>query len=105
MIVNGVNLKYPPDLSEQEALEILAKEIMCWQREYTHKTLGEVEIEVGQDDEGEYLEITAKEKSSIRRIRRITGYLAPIQSFNDAKQRELEDRYSHLTLDQRAIRD
>lgn len=34
--------------------------------------------------------------SSIRRVRRITGYLSTVERFNDAKARELEQRVSHL---------
>lgn len=34
--------------------------------------------------------------TSIRRIRRITGYLSTVDNFNDAKKSELEDRVSHI---------
>jgi ribonucleoside-triphosphate reductase len=34
--------------------------------------------------------------TSIRRVRRITGYLSTTERFNDAKQKELGDRVSHL---------
>ncbi|EKE00686.1 MAG: hypothetical protein ACD_21C00292G0001 [uncultured bacterium] len=34
--------------------------------------------------------------TSIKRIRRITGYLSTIDRFNDAKQAELKQRYAHL---------
>ncbi len=34
--------------------------------------------------------------ASIRRVRRITGYLSTIDRFNDAKVCELKDRFSHL---------
>jgi ribonucleoside-triphosphate reductase len=34
--------------------------------------------------------------SLIRRVRRITGYLSTIDSFNDAKQKELENRVAHI---------
>ncbi|MHB1420458.1 MAG: anaerobic ribonucleoside-triphosphate reductase [Bacillota bacterium] len=33
--------------------------------------------------------------SSVRRVRRITGYLSTVDRFNDAKQAELRDRKSH----------
>jgi ribonucleoside-triphosphate reductase len=34
--------------------------------------------------------------TSIKRIRRITGYLSTIERFNDAKKEELSQRYSNL---------
>jgi ribonucleoside-triphosphate reductase (formate) len=34
--------------------------------------------------------------TSIRRVRRITGYLSTIERFNDAKQAELNERFAHL---------
>jgi anaerobic ribonucleoside-triphosphate reductase len=34
--------------------------------------------------------------TSIKRIRRITGYLSTIERFNDAKQAELHQRFAHL---------
>ncbi len=36
------------------------------------------------------------DSSSIRRVRRITGYLSTIDRFNDAKVSELKERFAHL---------
>jgi ribonucleoside-triphosphate reductase (formate) len=36
------------------------------------------------------------DSSSIRRVRRITGYLSTIERFNDAKVSELQERFAHL---------
>lgn len=36
------------------------------------------------------------DSTSIRRIRRITGYLSTIERFNDAKRAELQKRFAHL---------
>ena len=52
-------------------------------------------VEFSADDEG-YLVIKSVEKSPIRRLRRITGYLSNMENFNDAKQAELAARYKHM---------
>jgi anaerobic ribonucleoside-triphosphate reductase activating protein len=49
-------------------------------------------------DLGNEVEIKTYEKSPIRRIRRITGYLAPTDSWNSAKVAELRDRVIHHNL-------
>lgn len=53
------------------------------------------EVEYWVADGNGELEIRAYEKSPIKRIRRITGYLAEVDCWNDAKQAELKDRVAH----------
>ena len=45
--------------------------------------------------EGDEVVIEAEEKSPIKRVRRITGYLSNIENFNPAKQAECRDRVIH----------
>ena len=42
------------------------------------------------------IKITSVERSPIRRIRRITGYLSDYNNFNAAKKAEERDRYKHM---------
>jgi anaerobic ribonucleoside-triphosphate reductase activating protein len=104
LIHNGIKVIYPDTMDGDEARKHADHEIKMWTQEYTHKQLGTVIIRPDNED-AEYVKIEAIEKSPIRRIRRITGYLAPITAFNDAKLAELGDRYAHLSEDQRAIRE
>lgn len=46
--------------------------------------------------DGEEVTIKSFEKSPIKRIRRITGYLSEVSNFNDAKRAELADRSIHM---------
>jgi anaerobic ribonucleoside-triphosphate reductase len=93
-----INITYPDGMTREEAIQYAVEETkLCDKR----RKILEVEISL----DGEEVVIENKNSGNIKRIRRITGYLAPIQSFNDAKQSELSDRYAHLTLDQRAIRE
>jgi len=39
----------------------------------------------------------ACQSGSIRRVRRITGYLSTVDRFNDAKRAELADRVAHTS--------
>lgn len=50
-------------------------------------------MELGLD--GEEIIVKATEKSPIRRVRRITGYLSSIDNFNDAKVAECRSRVTH----------
>lgn len=56
------------------------------------KEISTIEISVVSPEE---LEVKTWAKSSIRRVRRITGYLSTADRFNDAKQEELRDRVVH----------
>ena len=53
---------------------------------------GQIELSIEQDE----VVVKATEKSPIRRVRRITGYLSTIERFNDPKQAELNHRVTHF---------
>lgn len=89
MIVEGVRVEYPFEMAQEEAIKYAEEEIVLWR--HKGKELDRVEIEA----DGSYVIVRGKEKSPIRRIRRITGYLSEVHNFNDAKQAELSARTVH----------
>jgi anaerobic ribonucleoside-triphosphate reductase len=95
-IILGITTIYPAEMTLEEATEYIKQELKIWK-----KPIDRAEIVV----DGEYVEVRCKERSPIIRIRRITGYLSEITSFNDAKQAEEHDRYKHVDLDKLAIRE
>ncbi|MCL0028136.1 hypothetical protein M1N51_01240 [Peptococcaceae bacterium] len=82
VVVNG-------EIDEIQKEQIIAEEKMRFEK--MGKELGKVEITVNGD------EITTKsfEKSPIRRVRRVTGYMSTVDRFNAAKVDELNDRVIH----------
>ncbi|MDR3590947.1 MAG: anaerobic ribonucleoside-triphosphate reductase [Negativicutes bacterium] len=92
MMVEGVKVDYPFEMTPEEAVRYAEEEIGLWREK--GKTLDTVEIQT----DGGYVIVKAKEKSPIRRVRRITGYLSELHNFNDAKQAELEERTRHELL-------
>jgi len=90
MIINGVNIIAPAELSDHEIETVVNDEIKLWASK--NKTLAAVELSVEDDN----ILVTATEKSPIRRVRRITGYLSNMENFNDAKQAELAQRKTHI---------
>lgn len=90
MLVNGVRVSADPALSNNEVAALVQDEIKLWQQR--SKTLGAVELSL----DGECVIIRGIEKSPIRRVRRITGYLSSIEQFNDAKRAECDDRKTHV---------
>lgn len=89
MVVNGVHVIADPRLNQEEINHFVLEEKKLW--EGKHKKLGQLELGIEQDE----VIIKATEKSPIRRIRRITGYLSAIDNFNDAKIAECTDRTRH----------
>jgi hypothetical protein len=89
MIVEGVRVEYPFEMTPEEAGQYAEEEIGLWRQK--GKALDRVEIQT----DGGYVIVKGQEKSPIRRIRRITGYLSEVHNFNDAKQSELEERTVH----------
>ncbi len=89
MLVNGVRVSADPALNNEEIAALVQDEIRLWQQR--NKTLGAVELSL----DGETIIIRGHEKSPIRRVRRITGYLSTIDQFNDAKRAECKDREVH----------
>ncbi|HWR42068.1 anaerobic ribonucleoside-triphosphate reductase [Sporomusa sp.] len=90
MIIEGVKVVAEPGITEEEIRSIVEEEIQLWDRK--GKELGEVQLKV----EGDEIVVKAAERSPIKRVRRITGYLSTEDRFNSAKQAELSDRRSHL---------
>ncbi|HWR43233.1 anaerobic ribonucleoside-triphosphate reductase [Sporomusa sp.] len=71
--------------SEKEAEYYIKEEFQYWQAK------GKVSLEL----DGNEVVLKAIEKSPITRVKRITGYLAKVDSFNDAKNAELDSRRVH----------
>ena len=89
MVVNGIQVIADPRLSREEISQYIAEEKQLW--DSRSKQLGHVELRIEQDE----VVVKAMEKSPIRRVRRITGYLSSIDNFNDAKVAECTDRTNH----------
>jgi anaerobic ribonucleoside-triphosphate reductase activating protein len=89
MFIDGVKVIADPVLSTEEIQYFVAEEKRLWQSK--NKQLGQLEL--GLD--GEEVILKGTEKSPIRRIRRITGYLSSIDNFNDAKIAECRARVTH----------
>lgn len=89
MLINGVKVSADPALSGEEVAALVDSEINLWQRR--NKLLSAVELSL----DGESVIIRSVEKSPVRRVRRITGYLSTVDQFNDAKRAECQDREFH----------
>lgn len=88
-MVNQVAVEYDPSLTVAEMTSIVEDELKLWKE--NQKELARVELTL----DGDNVVIKAVEKSPVRRVRRITGYLSNMENFNDAKQDELGARYKH----------
>jgi hypothetical protein len=89
MLIKGITVIADQELLDEEIAAIVDDEIQLWQER--SKTLGSVKLSL----DGDNIVVTASEKSPIRRIRRITGYLSNLENFNDAKHSECTDRKVH----------
>ena len=90
MIVDDIVVTAQEGVTGQEILHIVTDEQESWTA--AGKEIASIDIAI---DGGELI-ITTTEKSPINRVRRITGYCAPIDSFNPAKRAELRDRVVHF---------
>jgi len=88
--MNNVLVDFPKDMHEEEAKQYVKDEIILWKSK--NKLLDRIMITI----DGEEVTIKSFEKSPIKRIRRITGYLSEVSNFNDAKRAELADRSIHM---------
>ncbi len=86
---NQVAVTYDPALSTDEMIAIVKEEVKLWEDKC--KELARVELTL----DGDNIVVKTVEKSPVRRVRRITGYLSNMENFNDAKQAELAQRYKH----------
>nr|WP_092070325.1 anaerobic ribonucleoside-triphosphate reductase [Dendrosporobacter quercicolus]NSL48205.1 hypothetical protein [Dendrosporobacter quercicolus DSM 1736]SDM09050.1 Anaerobic ribonucleoside-triphosphate reductase [Dendrosporobacter quercicolus] len=89
VMVDNVSVELPECVSREEAEVYVKEELALWKAK--GKVLGQVNIQL----EGDEVVIRAVEKSPIKRIRRITGYLSEQHNFNDAKRSELKERIVH----------
>ena len=89
-IIDDVHIDYDERVEEAQMLQLFAEERIEWLAK--GKTLGRIDMRIVGDE----IEVMAREKSPVRRTRRITGYLSDIDKFNDAKQAELNDRRPQL---------
>jgi anaerobic ribonucleoside-triphosphate reductase activating protein len=87
-----VELVVRGEIAEVQVREILEEEKARFAAR--GKKLARVELTA----DGEEVVIRATELSPIRRVRRITGYLAPTDNWNAAKQAELRDRVTQANL-------
>lgn len=91
MTIDGITVCADSGLTNEEIARLVADEKVLWQQR--GKTLAQVEITL----DGSQISVKSMEKSPIRRIRRITGYLSSIDNFNDAKRAECRDRIVHAS--------
>lgn len=89
LVIDRVRAEVPSGIAAEEAELYIREEIDLWKAK--GKELDKVVLSL----EGEEVVIRAFERSPIKRIRRITGYLSAHDNFNDAKRAELAERVVH----------
>ena len=90
ILVKDVLVDYPKSMmTEGEAVVYADEEIALWVEK--GKKLDKVIIEI----DGDTAIVRGFEQSSIKRVRRITGYLSEAGNFNDSKRAELKARVIH----------
>lgn len=90
MVITGITVVADPLIAGQEAEEIIAEERLLWRAK--QKPIARVELRL----DGDEITVIATERSPIRRVRRITGYLSNVENFNDAKRDEVNARFKHV---------
>lgn len=90
MQIQGITVTADSTLSAREVENLTLQQIQEW--EHMGKELSSLDLQLEGDD----IIVHAVEKSPIRRVRRITGYLSNIENFNDAKKSECHDRFVHV---------
>lgn len=91
-IIHNIPTTYTDSMSAEEAAEYVDCERLLWAQK--NKELGGVTLKL----EGDEVVITAREKSPIIRVRRLTGYLSRAENINPAKQSEIADRETHFSM-------
>lgn len=86
----AIQIIKPDEMSDKEANIYVEDEVKRWKAK--GKEISKIELAV----DGNEVVITATKKSPIKRVRRITGYLSTVDSFNDAKKAELASRVKHI---------
>ena len=90
IVIDGITVTHDECLSMEEVMQYPADEQEEWNAK--GKELARIELILDSD----MVIIKAVEKSPVKRVRRITGYLSNMENFNDAKQDELSQRYQHI---------
>ena len=90
MVIDGICIEAQEGISEQEIMMITGEEKKLWAQK--GKEIAEINLTL----DGDEIVVQAVEKSPINRVRRITGYLAPLHNFNASKKAELADRCYHM---------
>ena len=83
----GVGVFYPAEMTEQEAAEYVKEQLSV------KPDLNLVEMQIGLDGEDVLIN---PHYDTVRRTRRITGYLSNVDNFNDAKKAEETARVKHI---------
>lgn len=78
------------ELTDEEVNFIVQAEKSEWAA--VNRNIDSITLEVDCSE----VKITTVERSPIRRIRRISGYLSDVNNFNPAKRAEEHDRFKHM---------
>jgi Oxygen-sensitive ribonucleoside-triphosphate reductase len=92
IIVDGIKITADEGITSDEIEDTVQHEKNLWRADGNQIATIELKLD------GDKIVLAAIEKSPVKRVRSITGYLSNIESFNDAKQAECRDRVSHETL-------
>lgn len=96
MTFEGVDVVKPVEICDAEAYELIEVELPFLLNDIGVKSTQQVlRFELKLD--GEFIDVKAIKKSDIARVRRITGYLALKDQFNEFKTAELNERVSHFS--------
>lgn len=90
-LINGISVRMPESMAKEEAAHYVVDEMVLWNAK--GKEINHIELSL----DGDEVVVKAYEKSPIKRVRRITGYLSTTDNFNDAKRAELHDRVTHFS--------
>lgn len=90
IVIDNIVVLHDDRLSLDEIMDYLTDEQQLWKT--NGKELARVEMTV----EGDFVIVKGVERSPVRRVRRITGYLSNMENFNDGKKAELAERYKHM---------
>jgi anaerobic ribonucleoside-triphosphate reductase activating protein len=90
LIQYPITVTWTDNITQEEAYNHVFDEIDLWKSRKKHLLSVTIEID------GDEIVISTDERSPIRRVRRITGYLSEVDNFNPAKKSELSNRVMHL---------
>lgn len=85
----GFPVTFPDNLTAEGLVAICTEEVETFKAQ--KKQISKIDISIDGDD----LVVHTVERSPIKRVRRITGYLSELTNFNPAKQAEAAAREVH----------